>query len=81
MASSLTQDSWCPLLVHSLPPGAYFPDLDIKDTDESKRDAKMTARKKAGSGQRKEASKMQDKIKGQMGKALRTLVLSGLIIK
>lgn len=81
MASPLIQDSWCPLLVHSIPPRAYFPALDIKDTDKSKRDEKLAARKKAGSGERKEASKMQDKIKGQMGRALGTLVLSGLIIK
>lgn len=61
MASPLIQDSWCPLLVHSIPPGAYFPALDIKDTDKSKRDEKLAARKKADQGKERKQAKCKTK--------------------
>lgn len=34
LTASLSQDSWCPLLVHSIPPGSAPHSLDTEDTDE-----------------------------------------------
>lgn len=58
------QDSWCPLLVHSIPP-ALFLTLNTEDTDEVKREAKLAARRQDQEGEKKkEGSKMQEKTQG-----------------
>lgn len=62
---------------------ALLPTLDTEDTEEVKREAKLAARRKAGSGvaKKKDRSKMQEKTQGRVGRALGTLYLNGLIIK
>lgn len=61
------QDSWCPLLVHSIPP-ALFLTLNTEDTDEVKREAKLAARRQDQEGKKKKKeAKCKRKHKGEWG--------------